>query len=713
MLRRALLAALVTISGLAIVGLDAPPAAADSCSSCGESETQLFFYHSDGNGQIQPGGNFPYGQTLLMDALVSDVSGSCDIGDCNTPSGHVYFYDNGAADPFVASPEDPNYYTPIGVTDTNTPFEATVSNLSVGVHSIRAHYHSGTFSVSNPHKFDDSEDTKSIVIVKATTSASLVSGTPSASYGTAVSFTATVAPNPAVAANAAKPTGTVSLVDTTGGGARLVEQKTLDQSTGQVTFSENDLPVGTRTLEVVYLGDGNYELVHSPGITQTITQAASTTTVTSSTNPSTFGSPVTFTATMNSTSATGTATFSLDGTAQTPSTVSGGKATFTPSTALTAGTHTVSAVYSGDSNFTGSSSNTLTQTVNKVNTVATLSSSVNPSVYGQSVGLSGAITPATATGSVTFYDSSTSIGTSSAPSASLSTSSLSVGSHSLSFAYAGDSNHNQSSSNTVTQVVNKANTSIALVGPSSAVDFGSSVPISATVSAVAPGAGTPTGTVTITEGALTLGTASLSGGVATFSIPDMLPGAHNLTATYSGDGNFNGSSSSTPLAITLTCQNNVSGPSVGTVTAGSDTSTCVTADVSTLVIPSGARVFVSGAQIRTVSSRGAARIAICGSTLLGSVSITDATGPVLMGDTTKGCAGNTFKGSTSVTFNRGFVTVADNVLVGLTASYNRGGVLIANNQLSGAMSCQSNVPAPTNGGRPNTGGTRSGQCIGF
>ncbi len=709
MLRRALLAALVTVSSLAIIGLTADEALACTNGNCGDSITYLYFYTAGGESSVT---SMPYGQPLLISALVSDDSGSCGTGQCDTPSGHVYFYDNGDPGYFAVSPTDPNFYTPPTLTDSNRSFDTVVSNLSVGNHSIRAHYSGGISSVNNPHPFNDSEDTKSILITKANTSATLTSSSPSASYGTAVTFTATVVSNPTASADVAKPSGTVSLVDTTGGGARLVEQKTLDQATGQVTFTESDLPVGSRTLEVVYLGDANYELVHSPGISQTITQAASTTTLTSSSNPSTFGSAVTFTATLNSTSASGTVTFAVDGNLQSPATVQSGKATFTTST-LTAGTHTIAATYSGDNNFTGSSSSGFTQTVNKVDTTGVIQSSPNPSVYGQTVNLSGTVSPSTATGPVTFYDGPNPLGNSTAPNPTGSTSSLSVGSHSLSFIYGGDSNHNASFSNTITHVVNKADTSIALTGPSSAVDFGSSVPISAAVSAVAPGAGTPTGTLTLYEGAQNLGSGTLSGGQVTISVPDLLPGSHNVTAVYNGDGNFNGSSSSTPLAITLTCQNNVSGPSVGTVTAGSDTSTCVTADVSTLVIPSRARVFVSGAQIRTVSSRGAARIAICGSTLLGSVSISEATGPVLLGDTTKGCAGNTFKGSTSLTFNRGFVTVADNVLVGLTASYNRGGVLIANNQLSGAMSCQSNVPAPTNGGRPNTGGTRSGQCIGL
>lgn len=711
MLRRALLASLVVLSGLAVEAIKAPPVYADSCSSCGESDTDLNFYSGGGTGSVT--GTFPYGQPLLLSASVLDVSGSCDIGDCNNPSGHVYFYDNGAANPFVAAGPDPNNYTPTSSVSNNlSSWSVTVSNLAVGAHSIRALYHSGTFSVANPHKFDDSEDTKSITIVKAATSNTLSADKSSSTFGETVTFTATVAPNPAVdtGGGAALPTGNVQFVDVTGGGSEVIATQPINAS-GVASITSSQRPVGTRTIVANYQGDANYAVQGSNQFALTVSQAASTTAVSTSPSPSSFGQSVTLKATLNSTSATGSVAFTIDGTDAGTGTVSGGVATVTNS-AMTAGSHTIGATYSGDGNFTGSS-NTASHTVTKATTASALAPT-SPTVYGQAVTFSGGITPGTATGAVTFLDNATTIGTSAAPSPSTSTSSLSVGSHPISFSYAGDANHFSSSSNVITHVVNKADTSIALVGPSGAVDFGSNVPISATVSAVAPGAGTPTGTLTIYDGSALLATGTLTGGATSFSVPDLLPGAHSLTAVYSGDGNFNASSTTVPLTINLTCQTNLSGNVAGSFTAGPG-STCVTANITgTLNVPAGARVFVSGVRINQVSANGPGRLAICGSTISGSVSISNATGPVLLGDAVNGrCAGNTFSGSMTINNNRGFVQIADNVLSVVSAGGNRGGLLIANNRVTSALSCVNNVPAPTNGGRPNQGPGRSGQCAGL
>jgi hypothetical protein len=56
--------------------------------------------------------------------------------------------------------------------------------------------------------------------------------------------------------------------------------------------------------------------------------------------------------------------------------------------------------------------------------------------------------------------------------------------------------------------------------------------------AAATGAGTPSGTVAFTNGATMLGTATLSGGVATLDTTPFLVGDHTLAAAYSGDDGF-------------------------------------------------------------------------------------------------------------------------------------------------------------------------------
>jgi len=74
---------------------------------------------------------------------------------------------------------------------------------------------------------------------------------------------------------------------------------------------------------------------------------------------------------------------------------------------------------------------------------------------------------------------------------------------------------------------------------------GQSVTFTATVTAKSPGAGTPTGTVTFKDGPSTLGTGTLNGsGQAMFTISTLAVGSHSITASYGGDANFNGSTSS-------------------------------------------------------------------------------------------------------------------------------------------------------------------------
>ncbi len=92
-------------------------------------------------------------------------------------------------------------------------------------------------------------------------------------------------------------------------------------------------------------------------------QTGTTTALASSLNPSTAGQSVTFTATVTSGTPTGTVTFTVDGTAQAPVTLSAGQAVFSTS-GLSVGSHTLTAAYSGDQFNTASTSGALTQTVN-------------------------------------------------------------------------------------------------------------------------------------------------------------------------------------------------------------------------------------------------------------------------------------------------------------------------------------------------------------
>src|SRR5262249_46387296 len=152
----------------------------------------------------------------------------------------------------------------------------------------------------------------------------------------------------------------------------------------------------------------------SSAITQAINQDASTTTLVSSANPSVFGQSVTFTATVvanapGSGLPTGSVTF-FDGAASigTGSLNSSGQATLTTS-ALSVGSPMIPVSYTGDTNFLASTSAAVTQIVDQDGTTTTLISSVNPSVFGQSVTFTATVvadSPGAGmpTGSVTFFD---------------------------------------------------------------------------------------------------------------------------------------------------------------------------------------------------------------------------------------------------------------------------------------------------------------------
>ena len=102
-----------------------------------------------------------------------------------------------------------------------------------------------------------------------------------------------------------------------------------------------------------------------------------------------------------------------------------------------------------------------------------------------------------------------------------------------------------------TLTVNQANslTTITSDNPDSSAT-GQTVIVDFTVAAVAPGAGTPTGTVTISvSGGAETCTGTLAAGVGSCTLALTVPGSRTLTATYNGDTNFNGSTDTEPHTV--------------------------------------------------------------------------------------------------------------------------------------------------------------------
>jgi hypothetical protein len=175
-----------------------------------------------------------------------------------------------------------------------------------------------------------------------------------------------------------------------------------------------------------------------------------------------------------------------------------------------------------------------------------LSSAPDPSVVGQSVTYNATVSgsPGTPTGTVTFYNGGISIGSSSLSTrrASIITSMQAAGTYTITATYNGDSNFASSSTLPLTQVVNRASTSTTLALAPNSTIFGQTVVLTATVGILPPGGGAPGGSVTFFEGGLTLGVQPVSGGKAILQTHLMGVGIHQITAMYSGDANYAGSS---------------------------------------------------------------------------------------------------------------------------------------------------------------------------
>jgi hypothetical protein len=401
---------------------------------------------------------------------------------------------------------------------TNGQAQWTTATLPAGANSLTASYSGDANNAAS------TSAAISQTVNKIATGTTITTNPAFPTVGQTVNIVATVSPTAA--------TGAVNFFS----GSTLLGTSNL--SNGQVTFPIQATTAGLTLLNLgaVYQGDSNYSGSFSSVISVNVGKGSTTTALSSSVNPSVHGQAVTFTATVTPRAATGTVTFSGVGTAS----LANGVASIT-TLALPAGTTTVSAQYNGDSNYSSSASAGLAQVV-KAATATSLTSSPNPSTFGQTVTLTATVTPSNATGSVQFFNGGTLLGTGtmSGGHASLSGNNLPAGSLSLAAVYSGDANNAPSTSAVHVQTVNKANSSTTLTASPSSGTVGQSVTFTATVSRASG-----TGTVEFTDNGTLLATITVSGGTAVFSTSNLASGDHPMKAIYSGDANVNSSQSST------------------------------------------------------------------------------------------------------------------------------------------------------------------------
>jgi hypothetical protein len=241
----------------------------------------------------------------------------------------------------------------------------------------------------------------------------------------------------------------------------IAAQFTIDSGT-QITATS---PPGTGTVHItVTTPAGTSATTAANQYRYTEAATTTTTTVTSSVNPSVTGQAVTYTATVSPVPDGGMVAFSDGGTpiagcGAVPVDASTGMAAC-PVTYTSTGRHSITAAYSGDTAY-GASTYSLTQTVKAViTTTTTVTSSANPSVTGQAVTYTAAVSPVPDGGTVAFTDGGTPItgcgaqqvGTSTGM-ATCQVTYYSQGMHSITAAYSGDTAYN-GSADSLTQTVN-------------------------------------------------------------------------------------------------------------------------------------------------------------------------------------------------------------------------------------------------------------------
>jgi hypothetical protein len=235
-------------------------------------------------------------------------------------------------------------------------------------------------------------------------------------------------------------------------------------------------------------------------------------------------------------------------------------ATLANLSSLPLGDNLITAVYSGDTNYSGVTSAVFHQTIVAGPTTTTLSSSGTPSVFGQTVTFTAQVTagssPTPPTGTVFFLDGTTQLGTGdlSGGIATFTTSTLAVTPgdftsptftpvpDKITARYGGTATFTSSLSNEVDQIVDPAQATTTLVSNANPSVFGQLVTFTATVAAVAPGGGTPSGTVAFTidptAASPTVLTGTLVAGVATVSTSTLSVGTHSVVANYVGDSSL-------------------------------------------------------------------------------------------------------------------------------------------------------------------------------
>ncbi|MCW2755331.1 MAG: hypothetical protein JWQ32_2742, partial [Marmoricola sp.] len=388
------------------------------------------------------------------------------------------------------------------------------------------------------------------------TTTSVVASQSSVTINDPVTFTASVTPT--IGSN---PGGGVQfLVDGNAFGAPVG----LNASGSATSPAISTLGLGTHTVQAIYNGDANFGSSPSSVITIKVHVPFLPITVSESITPSSSvaGQAVTLSSHVGTTSGSGhlpgTVTFTEGGNVfgTAPVDSSGNASVVTSS--IPVGAHSIVATYSGDDEYNGGSSAPGNLSVAKDDATVVLSSSNTTPVSGESVNFTvnvGAAAPGsgTPTGTVQLLidgaDSGSPVALTGGSASFDPVTTLLAGNHTVSVAYSGD-NSFKTGADTRAETVSVAATKTVLTATPSPASENQPVTIKANVSAIAPGGGSPTGTVIFSSDGGVIGAGSLSGGQATTTVTDLAPGPHSITASYSGDAAYSASNAA-PISLTV------------------------------------------------------------------------------------------------------------------------------------------------------------------
>ena len=465
-----------------------------------------------------------YGATALFTATVTAVAPGR-----GTPTGGTFLFTTPSG-------------TLLGTSALNASgvATATLHSLPVGSTGVRATYSGDARFLAS------TSNTLLQEVGRASTETQLAEPAPPVLYGDVVTLTARV-----TATGLFTPAGQLTL----SGVAGALVTATLDAG-GAVTLTTASLPAGQQVLTATYVGNSNFLASHSLPVTQTVLPVTATTTLTVTPAALGYGQAALFTATVagpGNLVPTGAVTLRADsGEALTVTLNAAGIATTTLAF-LPQGRRVLTATYTGDPNHRAGESLPVALAVLPAATTTALASAPWPSFFGQPVIFTATVTTTLSgtgapTGNVTFTLPSGPLGSSplnTAGVATLTVASLPVGVSDVTAVYADNPNFQPSSSNTLSQQVVRSQTATLLASRLAASRYGDPAVLTATVAAVAPGAGTPGGVVLFSSSAGLLGAAPLDGsGLAVLTTTQLPAGSPTVIGFYAGDTHFQNSFSS-------------------------------------------------------------------------------------------------------------------------------------------------------------------------